>query len=363
MLTIQTTMPARSSDVTCTLAINTLLSSGAPATPLQFSASKGSTVSFTIPKCSRLFSPLISEPLDLQDLTLWSLSNNQLVDKLSQGIVDRKKRGGGFSTSGTTISPAMSLFSYTNSYESGRLTSPPARINPCRYEVEYISSEISKSSLVPKRYRLVRFQPEAAITVHLDQIKLVKQLAQSCSSSFPLQQYTSTAKKRRRSWLLGYSVPSRRASWWCFRVSFCSVWEGGLDFDPEERNRPGQAIFSSLIKKAEDLAFLQKDNGLASWKMIGRSRSSELYKAELQGSHGKTDLAPQLASHPGSCPKTQLSFPSHQTVKFTDKCNIYSRGVVLANRVMGKLLGHDFFQHTKEKRGEMDEECHDFKGT
>lgn len=43
-----------------------------------------------------------------------------------------------------------------------------------------------------------------------------------------------------------------------------------------------------MIKKAEDLAFLQKDNGLASWKMIGRSRSSELYKAELPGSHGKT---------------------------------------------------------------------------
>ncbi|CAN4100535.1 unnamed protein product [Withania somnifera] len=38
----------------------------------------------------------------------------------------------------------------------------------------------------------------------------------------------------------------------------------------------------------------------------------------------------------------------HQTLKFTDKCDIYSFGVVLAVLVIGKLPSDDFFQHTLE---------------
>ncbi|KAK9073556.1 hypothetical protein SSX86_007880 [Deinandra increscens subsp. villosa] len=38
----------------------------------------------------------------------------------------------------------------------------------------------------------------------------------------------------------------------------------------------------------------------------------------------------------------------HQTMKFTDKCDIYSFGVLLGVLVMGKLPSDDFFQHTRE---------------
>ncbi|KAJ0785447.1 putative transferase, protein kinase RLK-Pelle-LRR-XI-2 family [Helianthus annuus] len=38
----------------------------------------------------------------------------------------------------------------------------------------------------------------------------------------------------------------------------------------------------------------------------------------------------------------------HQTMKFTDKCDIYSFGVLLGVLVMGKLPSDDFFQHTSE---------------
>ncbi|KAI3763185.1 hypothetical protein L1987_53637 [Smallanthus sonchifolius] len=38
----------------------------------------------------------------------------------------------------------------------------------------------------------------------------------------------------------------------------------------------------------------------------------------------------------------------HQTMKFTDKCDIYSFGVLLGVLVMGKLPSDDFFQHTAE---------------
>ncbi|WOG89182.1 hypothetical protein DCAR_0208418 [Daucus carota subsp. sativus] len=38
----------------------------------------------------------------------------------------------------------------------------------------------------------------------------------------------------------------------------------------------------------------------------------------------------------------------HQTLKFTDKCDIYSFGVLLGVLVMGKLPSDEFFQHTNE---------------
>lgn len=49
----------------------------------------------------------------------------------------------------------------------------------------------------------------------------------------------------------------------------------------------GPDIYSPLIKKAEDLAFLEKEDGLASLEIIGRGGCGEVYKAELPGSNGK----------------------------------------------------------------------------
>ncbi|XP_058193864.1 receptor-like protein kinase FERONIA [Rhododendron vialii] len=47
------------------------------------------------------------------------------------------------------------------------------------------------------------------------------------------------------------------------------------------------AIFSSIIKKTENLDFLKKKDGLASLELIGRGGCGEVYKAELPGSNGK----------------------------------------------------------------------------
>ncbi|KAI8019545.1 Leucine-rich repeat receptor-like serine/threonine/tyrosine-protein kinase SOBIR1 [Camellia lanceoleosa] len=38
----------------------------------------------------------------------------------------------------------------------------------------------------------------------------------------------------------------------------------------------------------------------------------------------------------------------HQTLKFTDKCDIFSSGVLLGVLVIGKFPSDDFFQHTSE---------------
>lgn len=47
------------------------------------------------------------------------------------------------------------------------------------------------------------------------------------------------------------------------------------------------AIFSPLIKNPEDLAFLEKDDGLNGLNVIGRGGCGEVYKATLPGTNGK----------------------------------------------------------------------------
>ncbi|MQI32393.1 hypothetical protein EI016_24810, partial [Escherichia coli] len=49
----------------------------------------------------------------------------------------------------------------------------------------------------------------------------------------------------------------------------------------------GISIYSPMIiKKKEDLAFLEKE-GLAAMEVIGKGGCGEVYKAELPGSNGK----------------------------------------------------------------------------
>ncbi|GMN56873.1 hypothetical protein TIFTF001_025992 [Ficus carica] len=64
-----------------------------------------------------------------------------------------------------------------------------------------------------------------------------------------------------------------------FKLLLALVKGGGKDGGP--------AIFSPLIKKKEDLAFLDKEDGLASLEKIGSGGCGEVYKAILPGSDGK----------------------------------------------------------------------------
>ncbi|XP_068309053.1 leucine-rich repeat receptor-like serine/threonine/tyrosine-protein kinase SOBIR1 [Pyrus communis] len=64
-----------------------------------------------------------------------------------------------------------------------------------------------------------------------------------------------------------------------FKLLLAVVRGGGKDGGP--------AIFSSLIKSKEDLAFLEKEDGLANLELIGSGGCGQVYKAELPGSNGK----------------------------------------------------------------------------
>jgi len=47
------------------------------------------------------------------------------------------------------------------------------------------------------------------------------------------------------------------------------------------RDRKGTTIYSSMIKKTDDLSFLEKEEALASLEIIGKGGCGEVYKAKL----------------------------------------------------------------------------------
>ncbi|CAI0547485.1 unnamed protein product [Linum tenue] len=92
-------------------------------------------------------------------------------------------------------------------------------------------------------------------------------------------------KRKLAGWLLGFLAGGIAGSIsgfvFCvlFRMILATIRGGGKGGGP--------AIFSPMIKKSEDLAFLEKEDGLASLEIIGRGGCGEVYRAELPGSDGK----------------------------------------------------------------------------
>ncbi|KAL1568327.1 Leucine-rich repeat receptor-like serine/threonine/tyrosine-protein kinase sobir1 [Salvia divinorum] len=60
----------------------------------------------------------------------------------------------------------------------------------------------------------------------------------------------------------------------------------------------GIKIFSPLIKKPEDLSFLEKEDGLSSLNVIGKGGCGEVYKAVLPGSDGKEIAIKKIIQSP-----------------------------------------------------------------
>ncbi|KAJ6760818.1 PROMASTIGOTE SURFACE ANTIGEN PROTEIN PSA [Salix purpurea] len=110
-------------------------------------------------------------------------------------------------------------------------------------------------------------------------------------------------KRKLAGWLLGFLAGSVAGSLsglvfsLLFKVVLAAVKAGGRDGGP--------AIFSPLIKKAEDLAFLEKDDGLANLEIIGKGGCGEVYKAELPGSDGKMIAIKKIIQPPKDA--TELS--------------------------------------------------------
>ncbi|KAG2285825.1 hypothetical protein Bca4012_033703 [Brassica carinata] len=92
-------------------------------------------------------------------------------------------------------------------------------------------------------------------------------------------------KKKVVAWILGFVVGGIGGilSGVVFSVIFRLILKAIRG--PEKPSGP--SIFSPLIKRAEDLAFLENEESLASLELIGKGGCGEVFKAELPGSNGK----------------------------------------------------------------------------
>ncbi|XP_004299167.1 PREDICTED: leucine-rich repeat receptor-like serine/threonine/tyrosine-protein kinase SOBIR1 [Fragaria vesca subsp. vesca] len=101
----------------------------------------------------------------------------------------------------------------------------------------------------------------------------------------PTNKNKKSKKKKIGGWLLGFFAGALAGSIsgfifsLLFKLLLAVVRGGGRESGP--------AIFSSLIKRKEDLAFLEKEDGLDSLELIGRGGCGEVYRAEMPGSNGK----------------------------------------------------------------------------
>ncbi|MCD9642652.1 Leucine-rich repeat receptor-like serine/threonine/tyrosine-protein kinase sobir1 [Datura stramonium] len=159
---------------------------------------------------------------------------------------------------------------------------------PFMSQVEHLSADLTRSNIVPKRYIL------AENSTRSKQISAMAPASYSASAPAPAPAPSRAAtsahkrnkrKRKLRSWFLGFLAGT-------FAGALCAVllsvlFKMIMFFIKRGKNDSSLTIFSPLIKKAEDLAFLEKEDGVASLEMIGKGGCGEVYRAELPGSNGK----------------------------------------------------------------------------
>ncbi|KAL8140827.1 hypothetical protein V2J09_006848 [Rumex salicifolius] len=238
--------------------------------------------------------------------------------------------------------------------------------------VEHVSTHLAVKTIVPRRYI---FAETANSSVRTNR---TSSLAPSPSSKRAASPASSAAKKHKKhkktkEWLLGFLAGATVGS--ATGLLF-SLMVKVLVVIARDRKQNGMSIFSPLIKRSEDLEFLTKEDGLANKEMIGKGGCGEVYKAELPGSNGKMIAIKKIIQPPKEAAELadeeskQLTKKMRQvrseiqtvgqvrhrnllpllahTLKFTEKCDVFSFGVVLGVLVMGRLPSDEFFLTTQD---------------
>ncbi|KAK4394871.1 Leucine-rich repeat receptor-like serine/threonine/tyrosine-protein kinase SOBIR1 [Sesamum angolense] len=133
-------------------------------------------------------------------------------------------------------------------------------------------------------------------------------------------------------------------------------------------------IFSPLIKKPEDLAFLEREDGLASLDVIGRGGCGEVFKAVLPGSNGKEIAIKKIIQPPRDADELTEEDSKMMNKKMRQiRSEIQTVGQIRHRNLLA-LLAHlprpdchylvyeymkngslqDYLQHVKEGRRELD---------
>ncbi|XP_059442375.1 leucine-rich repeat receptor-like serine/threonine/tyrosine-protein kinase SOBIR1 [Corylus avellana] len=156
------------------------------------------------------------------------------------------------------------------------------------------------ASDVPKRYILAENSPGGSNASAVS--PAANRTATSATSVAPAPSPVHQPRKHKNSkrklagWILGFLAGAMAGtiSGLIFSLLFKLIWavvKGG-------GKESGPSIFSPLIKKAEDLAFLENDDQMATLQIIGQGGCGKVYKAELPGSNGKMIAIKKIVQPP-----------------------------------------------------------------
>ncbi|EEF51885.1 BRASSINOSTEROID INSENSITIVE 1-associated receptor kinase 1 precursor, putative [Ricinus communis] len=300
---------------------------------------KISRLIFKSQRLDGFLSPAIGRLSELKEL---SVPNNQLVDQLPSQIVDCKKLEildlGNNEFSGQIPSelskllrlrvldlsnnkffgnlsflkqfPNLEHLNLANNLFSGTVPKSIRSFRNLQFfdfsgngflegRMPLMSKAEASGSQYPKRYVLAESSNKSTTAINKNVTSVEGPTsAQAPSPSTGNAPHKKKSGKRKLSgWILGFlaGAVAGSMSGFVFSVMFklilATIRGGGKDSGP--------AIFSPhLIKKAENLAFLEKEDGLSNLELIGRGGCGEVYKAELPGSNGKMIAIKKIVQPP-----------------------------------------------------------------
>ncbi|TMW81495.1 hypothetical protein EJD97_009257 [Solanum chilense] len=164
---------------------------------------------------------------------------------------------------------------------------------PVMSQIEHLSADLNRNNGVPKRYILAE---------NSTRISAMGPASAPAPAPAPVNRVVPVVHKRKdkkrklRSWFLGFLAGTFAGG---ISAVLCSLlFKMVMFFVRRGKNDSSLTIFSPLIKKAEDLAFLEKEDGVASLEMIGKGGCGEVYRAELPGSNGKIIAIKKIIQSP-----------------------------------------------------------------
>ncbi|WMV35452.1 hypothetical protein MTR67_028837 [Solanum verrucosum] len=166
---------------------------------------------------------------------------------------------------------------------------------PVMSQIEHLSADLNRNNAVPKRYIL------AENSTRSNQISAMVPAPAPAPTPVnrvvPVVHKRNKKKKKLRSWFLGFLAGTFAGG--ISAVIFSLLFKLVMFFVRRGKNdNSSLTIYSPLIKKAEDLAFLEKEDGVASLEMIGKGGCGEVYRAELPGSNGKIIAIKKIIQSP-----------------------------------------------------------------
>lgn len=154
-------------------------------------------------------------------------------------------------------------------------------------QLQYLSEDSSDEKSIPKRYVFAessRNQSSPAMAPSSSS-SVANAEAPSPSAATVEKPKKNKKKKKVGEWVLGFmaGILAGCVSGLIFSMVFKTI----MRLIRSRRKDTSLKIFSAMIKKPEDLAFLEREDGLQSLEVIGRGGCGEVYRASLPGSNGK----------------------------------------------------------------------------